>query len=82
MKLSNRLKSIASLVTNEDIKTVEKQTLPPKTYNEASLLSAMENAGRFVDDEEVSIGSKMCFDQLGQVIKNFEKKKTIQNLIN
>ena len=34
------------------------------------------------DDEEVSIGSKMCFDQLGQVIKNFEKKKTIQNLIN
>ncbi len=29
----------------------EKQTKPPKLYNEATLLSAMENAGRFVEDE-------------------------------
>ncbi len=29
----------------------EKQTKPPKPYNEATLLSAMENAGRFVEDE-------------------------------
>ncbi len=30
----------------------EKETKPPKFYNEASLLSAMENAGRFVDEDE------------------------------
>lgn len=32
-------------------KVAVKKTKPPQTYNEASLLSAMENAGRFVDDE-------------------------------
>lgn len=31
----------------------KKQTSPPKPYTEASLLSAMENAGRFVEDEEL-----------------------------
>lgn len=41
------------IVTNEDISEVEKQTQPPKAYNEAMLLSAMENAGRFVDDESL-----------------------------
>ncbi len=30
---------------------VEKQTTPPKPYTEATLLRAMETAGRFVDDE-------------------------------
>ncbi len=30
---------------------VAKKTKPPKPYSEATLLSAMENAGRFVDDE-------------------------------
>lgn len=30
-----------------------KMTKPPKQYNEATLLSAMENAGRFVDDEQL-----------------------------
>ncbi|MDL2248078.1 DNA topoisomerase III [Tyzzerella sp. OttesenSCG-928-J15] len=30
-----------------------KQTPPPKPYNEEHLLSAMENAGRFTDDEEL-----------------------------
>ena len=29
----------------------KKKTLPPKPYTESSLLSAMENAGRFVEDE-------------------------------
>lgn len=28
------------------------------------------------DEEEVSIGSKMCFDQLGQVIKNIKKSNS------
>lgn len=37
----------------EESKVIEKQTQPPKPYNEASLLSAMENAGRLVEDEEL-----------------------------
>ncbi len=32
------------------LEEMEKQTKPPKLYNEATLLSAMENAGRFVDE--------------------------------
>ena len=32
---------------------LEKKTTPPKSFTEAALLSAMENAGRFVDDEEL-----------------------------
>ena len=31
----------------------EKQTMPPKPYTEATLLRAMETAGRFVDDDEL-----------------------------
>ncbi|WP_105616009.1 DNA topoisomerase III [Vallitalea okinawensis] len=31
----------------------KKQTKPPKTYTEASLLSAMEHAGKFVEDEAI-----------------------------
>ena len=32
-------------------KPARKKTQPPKPYTEAGLLSAMENAGRFVEDE-------------------------------
>ncbi|MGL4791484.1 MAG: DNA topoisomerase III [Anaerotignaceae bacterium] len=32
-------------------KSVKKKTQPPKLFTEASLLSAMENAGRFIEDE-------------------------------
>ncbi|MDR2137993.1 MAG: DNA topoisomerase 3 [Tannerella sp.] len=32
---------------------VEKQTVPPKPYTEATLLRAMETAGKLVDDEEL-----------------------------
>ena len=32
-------------------KAEKKKTKPPSQYNEATLLSAMENAGRFIDDE-------------------------------
>ncbi len=35
------------------VELLTKKTKPPKPYNEASLLSAMENAGRFVEDEEL-----------------------------
>ncbi len=34
-------------------KIAAKKTKPPQPYNEASLLSAMENAGRFVEDEDL-----------------------------
>lgn len=36
----------------------EKQTTPPKYYTEASLLRAMETAGKFVDDEELRAAMK------------------------
>lgn len=40
-------------VKTKSVKAVSKKTKPPTPYNEAGLLSAMENAGRFVDDEEL-----------------------------
>lgn len=36
----------------------EKQTTPPKYYTEATLLRAMETAGKFVDDEELRLALK------------------------
>ena len=36
----------------------EKQTVPPKYYTEASLLRAMETAGKLVDDEELRVALK------------------------
>lgn len=40
-------------VTNESSKILNKKTKPPSPYNEATLLSAMENAGRFVEDDDL-----------------------------
>lgn len=37
----------------EQIEMLKKQTSPPKPFTEGTLLSAMENAGRFVEDEEL-----------------------------
>jgi len=37
----------------KEIEILKKQTQPPKQYTESTLLSAMENAGRLVDDEEL-----------------------------
>ncbi len=34
-----------------EAKVLKKKTTPPKPYTEAGLLSAMENAGRFIEDE-------------------------------
>lgn len=39
--------------STEDILTKALQTKPPARYNEATLLSAMEGAGKMVDDEEL-----------------------------
>ncbi len=38
-------------VTKQEL--LAKKTTPPKNYTEATILSAMENAGRFVEDEEL-----------------------------
>ena len=40
-------------VRTEDIDAVPLSTRPPARYNEATLLSAMEGAGKFVDDDEL-----------------------------
>jgi DNA topoisomerase-3 len=45
--------SKAEEVKTTSVKAVAKKTKPPVPYNEAGLLSAMENAGRFVEDEEL-----------------------------
>lgn len=45
--------------SGEHIPTLtEKQTTPPKHYTEATLLRAMETAGKFVDDEELRAALK------------------------
>ncbi len=41
-----------------DILADEKFTKPPAHYTEATLLSAMENAGKMVDDEELALAMK------------------------
>ena len=40
-------------VAVQAIESEKKQTKPPPRYNEATLLSAMEGAGKFVEDEEL-----------------------------
>lgn len=37
----------------QETEVLKKKTSPPKAYTEATLLSAMENAGRFVEDEDI-----------------------------
>ncbi len=40
-------------VFQQDTQLIKKKTQPPKPYTEATLLSAMENAGKLVEDEEL-----------------------------
>lgn len=40
-------------LTIQTAELLKKQTSPPKPFTEATLLSAMENAGRFVEDDEL-----------------------------
>ena len=42
----------------EDTKFTEKETTPPPYYTEATLLRAMETAGKFVDNEELRAAMK------------------------
>lgn len=46
--------SQGEVVSVKDIEIPEKQTKPPARYTEATLLAAMENAGRLVDDKEMA----------------------------
>ncbi|MBQ6535113.1 MAG: DNA topoisomerase III, partial [Opitutales bacterium] len=41
-----------------DVKLKEESTKPPARYTEATLLSAMESAGKFVDDEDLADAMK------------------------
>ena len=45
--------SEAEQVTTREIDGVRKETKPPRRYSDASLLGAMETAGKLVDDEEL-----------------------------
>ncbi len=40
-------------VQTRDIKSLAKETKPPRRYSDASLLGAMETAGKLVDDDEL-----------------------------
>ena len=41
-------------LTVTDVQSAKKETRPPRPYNEATLLTAMETAGRTIDDKEIS----------------------------
>lgn len=45
-------------VTTEDVKVVANQTKPPARFTEATLLSAMEGAGKSIEDEELRAAMK------------------------
>jgi len=50
--------SLAAVAANETVETLSvearaEQTRPPARFNEATLLSAMEGAGKLIDDEEL-----------------------------
>ena len=40
-------------VDTTDVESLEKETKPPRRYSDASLLGAMETAGKLVDDDEM-----------------------------
>ncbi len=48
------------LLPVRDVVMQEKQTRPPKRFNDASLLTAMETAGKALDDRELSRAMKDC----------------------
>jgi DNA topoisomerase-3 len=44
---------LKEIVDTRDVTAAEKETQPPRRYSDASLLGAMETAGRLVDDDEM-----------------------------
>lgn len=59
-KGSNELESIPpeSQIVCDAIEQEEHETLPPPRFSEATLLSAMENSGKLIDDEELAEAMK------------------------
>ena len=45
--------SAARTVDTREVESLAKETKPPRRYSDASLLGAMETAGKLVDDEEL-----------------------------
>ena len=66
------------MVSVENIKTPEKQTKPPKRHTEATLLSAMENAGKKVIKKELADTLK----QAGGIGTPATRAAIIEKLIN
>ena len=84
---ANNLDILNSLKKNQEIKVVnyeikEAQTSPPTRYNSGSMILAMENAGKLIEDEELreqikgaGIGTSAT---RAEIIKKLEKIKYIQ----
>ncbi len=84
---ANNLEILNSLKKNQEIKVVnyeikEAQTSPPTRYNSGSMILAMENAGKLIEDEELreqikgaGIGTSAT---RAEIIKKLEKIKYIQ----
>lgn len=51
-------KDAAAKATSRDVDVQEETTKPPPRYTEATLLSAMEGAGKLLDDEELALAMK------------------------
>ena len=45
--------NVDDTLTPKEIKVITKKTSPPKPYNEATLLTAMESAGKQIEDEKL-----------------------------
>jgi DNA topoisomerase-3 len=46
--------SIGNIVAIDKFELAERETKPPKRYNDSSLLTAMKNAGRTIEDDELA----------------------------
>ena len=71
-------------VTNTDINILDKKTTPPSHYNDATLISAMKNCGRKVDD----VKAKKIFAEVqgigteatrADIIETLKKRNYIEN---
>lgn len=64
-------------VTLNDVQLVKKETKPPARYTDATILSAMENAGRFIDDKDLADTLK----QAGGIGTPATRAATLEKLI-
>ncbi|MFL5319801.1 MAG: DNA topoisomerase 3, partial [Myxococcaceae bacterium] len=47
-------------VNVEDVRPIKKKTQPPRRFNDATLLTAMETAGKAIDERELSEAMREC----------------------